>query len=1138
MHLTHLTIDGFGMLSDMSLPNLSNGLNVFHGANGAGKTTILQFLRGIFCGFGDARRMRLIPPLKSSHAGGSIGVTYRDARYSVIRHLRHDDNDALAINHTHGHSEDVPGLRKAIRNLDRDLFYTLFAVGSSESHAIAPLVRLALRDGIPLQNSTRPATWVNDRVEQLRTEREDLFRGTPPHGRLQELEQRRQQLDAEIQELTAARQRVQDTWSQHVEPLQERVTQLQLEINWLHAELQAAQSELDAVEDRLWSRRTEVVREERQVERPAPASTAGWVDELHAIDAQIVHLQQVLKDLAESRKQLSHKAAALAGIDAPEVETFLERQRASIQTVEQQTQHLGLIEQTLAAASEQQSCICAQLQNDIGQTLLSVRQQLYLICQELSRQQGVHAQVLINTQRASVDQCEREVLNQIQQLRLRRDALLFHPARTASETLQHRTRHEAAYCGCEEHSTFVNGLPRSVVATAPLMDVVVTERTHEVSAARPGDTERAQQLRARRLQLWSQWQTAQSNWCAAQQELATLMLQPREFAEDQSLQRCRYEYTIVEQQLADAREQWQSLAMLQCVLQGTQKAIQEETCSPVIEHASGLLKRLTLGRYPRFHFEAESQQLLVVNESGQRLPAHALSRGTLDQAALALRLVLWNYYVERGMCLPLVLDDVLNDSDEQRLQVAVEILTEFGATGQQILFFTCQEHLANLFAEEGATVRDLPGSTRRTIATSDLATAIAPVLANRELPPDVVAAAATNEITAAKEITAVTETIEPIEEAVAEYSPRNRTQPDAPYWLQADSPLMNVPSLSAQMVRRLGSLGVRHVADLVDLDPEATDIPLDSLQISATTLRQWQAECRLLTCVPDLTGRDAQVLVLVGIMSPAELAEAHVDSLVQRLVRVRQESAEHVTLTWLSHQTNWPDADSVRQWTRAARQARSFRSAREWSATPRRHRLLSTSDQPRRSTAESGHHNSNRVAAVDIPERISRRSEPPRMSLVTVESMDAANRELRFFLNLDSPIVDAPSIGPKMARRLEKIGVCLVSDLLNREADLIAEKLDHSRTNSETVRTWQLQSSLMCAVPEMRGHDVQILVACDVVSAKELAAFSPAELFAIVGPFVATKEGQRLLRSSKVPDLQEVTDWISYANHSRTVKAA
>src|SRR5690606_13555523 len=144
----------------------------------------------------------------------------------------------------------------------------------------------------------------------------------------------------------------------------------------------------------------------------------------------------------------------------------------------------------------------------------------------------------------------------------------------------------------------------------------------------------------------------------------------------------------------------------------------------------------------------------------------------------------------------------------------------------------------------------------------------------------------------------------------------------------------------------------------------------------------------------------------------------------------------------------------------------------------------------------------------------------------------------RFYLSLESPVVDAPSIGPTTANRLSRIGVITVADLLNRPAAEIALRLKNRRIKEQTVLLWQQQSRLMCRIPQLRGHDAQVLVACDITDPDQVANMSPEALFAVIGPFVETIEGQRLLRSSNTPDLNEVTDWIHWARHSRTLRAA
>ena len=97
MEFQRIQIDGFGTLADQHIDDLSSGLNVYYGANGSGKTTILHFLRGVFCGFDEARRLNLSPPIKGGAPGGSLTLTDGASQFTVIRRGRTDHADALAI---------------------------------------------------------------------------------------------------------------------------------------------------------------------------------------------------------------------------------------------------------------------------------------------------------------------------------------------------------------------------------------------------------------------------------------------------------------------------------------------------------------------------------------------------------------------------------------------------------------------------------------------------------------------------------------------------------------------------------------------------------------------------------------------------------------------------------------------------------------------------------------------------------------------------------------------------------------------------------------------------------------------------------------------------------------------------------
>ena len=169
--------------------------------------------------------------------------------------------------------------------------------------------------------------------------------------------------------------------------------------------------------------------------------------------------------------------------------------------------------------------------------------------------------------------------------------------------------------------------------------------------------------------------------------------------------------------------------------------------------------------------------------------------------------------------------------------------------------------------------------------------------------------------------------------------------------------------------------------------------------------------------------------------------------------------------------------------------------------------------------------------------RTERSSEP--LGLVSrSDESDGPASGTRFYLEIASPVVDAPSIGPKMAEKLAKFGIITIGDFLNRPAQWISDKLGDSKLTAETIQTWQAQSSLMCQVPGLRGHDAQLLVGCDIKTPEQIRGYSPAGLLAVVGPFAESREGQRMLRSANPPDLEEVQDWINWTSESRQLRAA
>ena len=151
---------------------------------------------------------------------------------------------------------------------------------------------------------------------------------------------------------------------------------------------------------------------------------------------------------------------------------------------------------------------------------------------------------------------------------------------------------------------------------------------------------------------------------------------------------------------------------------------------------------------------------------------------------------------------------------------------------------------------------------------------------------------------------------------------------------------------------------------------------------------------------------------------------------------------------------------------------------------------------------------------------------------------EADRKRPRRYLHFDSPIVDAPSIGPKTASRFQQIQVHKVHDLLTTDAFTLCDKLKTRWITTDLLIAWQQQAELMCSVPGLRGHDAQLLQGGGVENYLDLADSSVDDLLALVSEFAQSSEGQRIIRSGKQPDWEEVNFWIENARWAASNQAA
>ena len=181
-------------------------------------------------------------------------------------------------------------------------------------------------------------------------------------------------------------------------------------------------------------------------------------------------------------------------------------------------------------------------------------------------------------------------------------------------------------------------------------------------------------------------------------------------------QNCRSELALVDtsDEAAYAREEmeaaiaryragvrpWAQLKLAEALLTEALRRHREKNQGPVVALAGEYFKVITAGRFISLwvDYDGVEPRLMAKPSNGKLLAIEALSEGTADQLYLALRLAALQVQRQPGRMMPLILDDVLITSDDDRAKNILLALENFAREGQ-VIVFTHHQHLIHL-AEE------------------------------------------------------------------------------------------------------------------------------------------------------------------------------------------------------------------------------------------------------------------------------------------------------------------------------------------------------------------------------------------------------------------------------------------------------
>ena len=132
------------------------------------------------------------------------------------------------------------------------------------------------------------------------------------------------------------------------------------------------------------------------------------------------------------------------------------------------------------------------------------------------------------------------------------------------------------------------------------------------------------------------------------------------------------------------RRRQQALALAAETLEKTAAEMGDQTAGILNRRASEIFAAFTDGAYQSLRMDGERH--LSVWDGVRNIPAERLSRGTVEQIYLAVRLAAADILLEEPV--PLILDDVFAFYDDKRLESALKWLS---SQEKQVIIFTCHK---------------------------------------------------------------------------------------------------------------------------------------------------------------------------------------------------------------------------------------------------------------------------------------------------------------------------------------------------------------------------------------------------------------------------------------------------------------
>lgn len=178
--------------------------------------------------------------------------------------------------------------------------------------------------------------------------------------------------------------------------------------------------------------------------------------------------------------------------------------------------------------------------------------------------------------------------------------------------------------------------------------------------------------------------------------------------EDQRLDAIEAQIEMLECERASVINEYNELRMMHSIISFADETFRKKYQPNLLKRASKLMSAFTDGHYDVIVTSGNGELQINDTKKGQFIPVHdRLSRGTLEQVYMAMRLAIAETIDKTDQKLPLVLDEVFVNWDHERLENALLAIQEISKE-RQIVYLTCHDWMADKMSSYyGASKIDL-----------------------------------------------------------------------------------------------------------------------------------------------------------------------------------------------------------------------------------------------------------------------------------------------------------------------------------------------------------------------------------------------------------------------------------------------